>query len=73
METEFTSVSGLLLMFVLGLRHGPDSDHIVMIGGIVAYEIASHETHVNAPAWQPSGSCRPWRCCLEISGFPAIP
>lgn len=31
MEAEFMPVSGLMLMFVLGLRHGLDPDHIAMI------------------------------------------
>ena len=31
MNTEFVSISGLWLMFILGLRHGFDPDHIAMI------------------------------------------
>lgn len=31
MKTEFVPVSGLALMFILGLRHGLDPDHIAMI------------------------------------------
>src|SRR5688572_22360009 len=34
MSTEWLSVSGLVLMFVLGLRHGLDPDHIACIDGL---------------------------------------
>jgi high-affinity nickel-transport protein len=34
MSAEMVSVSGLLLMFVLGLRHGLDPDHIACIDGL---------------------------------------
>jgi nickel/cobalt transporter (NiCoT) family protein len=37
METEVVSVSGLSLMFLLGLRHGFDPDHIAMIDNM-AYQ-----------------------------------
>lgn len=34
MTTELISLSGLVLMFVLGLRHGLDPDHIACIDGL---------------------------------------
>ncbi len=35
MEIEFASMSSLMLMFVLGLRHGMDPDHIAMIDAMI--------------------------------------
>ena len=34
MKSEIVSTSGLLLMLVLGLRHGLDPDHIACIDGL---------------------------------------
>jgi hypothetical protein len=34
MDTDLVSFSGLVLMFVLGLRHGLDPDHIACIDGL---------------------------------------
>ena len=34
MQAELISYSGLVLMFVLGLRHGLDPDHIACIDGL---------------------------------------
>ena len=34
MSAEWLSVSGLVLMFALGLRHGLDPDHIACIDGL---------------------------------------
>jgi len=34
MDAELLSISGLVLMFVLGLRHGLDPDHIACIDGL---------------------------------------
>lgn len=40
METEFVPVSGLALMFILGLRHGFDPDHIAMIDSLAYRSLA---------------------------------
>ena len=42
MEAELISFSGLVLMFVLGLRHGLDPDHIACIDGLT-WRALSHE------------------------------
>jgi nickel/cobalt transporter (NiCoT) family protein len=42
MQTELISFSGLVLMFVLGLRHGFDPDHIACIDGLT-WRALSHE------------------------------
>jgi high-affinity nickel-transport protein len=42
MDAELLSVSGLVLMFVLGLRHGLDPDHIACIDGLT-WRALSHE------------------------------
>lgn len=40
METELVPATGLLMMFVLGLRHGFDPDHIAMIDSMVYRSLA---------------------------------
>lgn len=47
MTTEFFSFSGLILMFVLGLRHGLDPDHIACIDGLT-WRALSHEREGHA-------------------------
>ena len=42
MATELLSLSGLVLMFVLGLRHGLDPDHIACIDGLT-WRALSHD------------------------------
>lgn len=42
MDADFISFSGLALMFVLGLRHGLDPDHIACIDGLT-WRALSHE------------------------------
>lgn len=42
MQAELISFSGLVLMFVLGLRHGLDPDHIACIDGLT-WRALSHE------------------------------
>jgi high-affinity nickel-transport protein len=42
MDAELISFSGLVLMFVLGLRHGLDPDHIACIDGLT-WQALSHE------------------------------
>lgn len=42
MDVELISFSGLVLMFVLGLRHGLDPDHIACIDGLT-WRALSHE------------------------------
>lgn len=49
MTTEFLSFSGLILMFVLGLRHGLDPDHIACIDGLT-WRALSHE-HEGHARW----------------------
>lgn len=44
MNAEMLSVSGLVLMFVLGLRHGLDPDHIACIDGLT-WRALSHDHH----------------------------
>lgn len=44
MEHELVSMTGLALMFVLGLRHGFDPDHIAMIDSI-AYRSLAERPH----------------------------
>ena len=46
MEAELISFSGLVLMFVLGLRHGLDPDHIACIDGLT-WRALNHE-HAHA-------------------------
>jgi high-affinity nickel-transport protein len=48
MNIEFVSISGLSLMFALGLRHGFDPDHIAMIDSM-AYR--SLETRPESARW----------------------
>lgn len=47
MSAEWLSISGLVLMFVLGLRHGLDPDHIACIDGLTwqALGRAGHRSH----------------------------
>ena len=47
MDAELISASGLVLMFVLGLRHGLDPDHIACIDGLT-WRALSHD-HQHAP------------------------
>lgn len=47
METELLSFSALVLMFVLGLRHGLDPDHIACIDGLT-WRALNHD-HEHAP------------------------
>jgi high-affinity nickel-transport protein len=47
MDAELLSFSGLVLMFVLGLRHGLDPDHIACIDGLT-WRALNHE-HRHAP------------------------
>lgn len=42
MEATTISASGLILMLVLGLRHGLDPDHIAIIDGMAYRSIAEH-------------------------------
>jgi len=42
LETDLMSFSGLVLMFVLGLRHGLDPDHIACIDGLT-WRALNHE------------------------------
>jgi nickel/cobalt transporter (NiCoT) family protein len=42
MDTNFLSLSGFILMFVLGLRHGLDPDHIACIDGLTWHAL-DHE------------------------------
>ena len=44
MEAELISFSGLVLMFVLGLRHGLDPDHIACIDGLT-WQALNHDHH----------------------------
>jgi high-affinity nickel-transport protein len=44
MESEIASVSGLLLMLMLGLRHGLDPDHIACIDGLT-WRALQHGRH----------------------------
>lgn len=48
MDAELLSTSGLVLMFVLGLRHGLDPDHIACIDGLT-WRALSHDQHGHAP------------------------
>src|SRR3982074_1523684 len=46
MATELFSLSGLVLMFVLGLRHGLDPDHIACIDGLTWRALShGHDGH----------------------------
>ncbi len=45
MTTEFISWSGLVLMFVLGLRHGLDPDHIACIDGLTWRSLSHAHSH----------------------------
>jgi high-affinity nickel-transport protein len=45
MNTELISFSGLVLMFVLGLRHGFDPDHIACIDGLTWRALNSEHQH----------------------------
>ena len=44
MQSEIASASGLLLMLVLGLRHGLDPDHIACIDGLT-WRAMQHGRH----------------------------
>jgi nickel/cobalt transporter (NiCoT) family protein len=50
MNAEWLSPSGLVLMFVLGLRHGLDPDHIACIDGLT-WRALSHEHHRSHAPW----------------------
>lgn len=45
MSAELASISGFLLMFVLGLRHGLDPDHIACIDGLT-WRTLDHDKHL---------------------------
>lgn len=45
MQAELFSVSGLALMFVLGLRHGVDPDHIACIDGLTWRALEHNSQH----------------------------
>jgi high-affinity nickel-transport protein len=45
MTSELVSLSGLLLMFVLGLRHGLDPDHIACIDGLTWRALSQSHRH----------------------------
>ncbi|GAC1390858.1 MAG: hypothetical protein NVSMB34_04770 [Variovorax sp.] len=47
MEAELISFSGLVLMFVLGLRHGLDPDHIACIDGLTWRAISHEHRHAH--------------------------
>src|SRR5450830_794454 len=47
MEAELISFSGLVLMFVLGLRHGLDPDHIACIDGLTWRAISHEHQHAH--------------------------
>jgi high-affinity nickel permease len=44
MQSEIASASGLLLMLVLGLRHGLDPDHVACIDGLT-WRAMQHGRH----------------------------
>ncbi len=48
MDTELLSLSGLVLMFVLGLRHGLDPDHIACIDGLTWRALSELHGHGHA-------------------------
>ena len=50
MGTELLSLSGLVLMFVLGLRHGLDPDHIACIDGLT-WRALSHDHNQGYAPW----------------------
>ncbi len=45
MQAELFSISGLALMFVLGLRHGVDPDHIACIDGLTWRALLHNNQH----------------------------
>jgi high-affinity nickel-transport protein len=45
MPSEIVSTSGLLLMLVLGLRHGLDPDHIACIDGLTSRPMQRGHRH----------------------------
>ena len=47
METDLISFSGLVLMFVLGLRHGLDPDHIACIDGLTWHALNNKHEHAH--------------------------
>lgn len=47
MATELISVSGLVLLFVLGLRHGLDPDHIACIDGLTWRALSHQHRHAD--------------------------
>ena len=49
MDAELLSASGLVLMFVLGLRHGLDPDHIACIDGLTWRALNHDHNHQQAP------------------------
>lgn len=50
MSADVLPVPGLLLMFLLGLRHGLDPDHIACIDGLT-WRALSHEGHQHRAPW----------------------
>lgn len=50
MNSEWLSASGLVLMFVLGLRHGLDPDHIACIDGLT-WQALGREGHRRHAPW----------------------
>jgi high-affinity nickel-transport protein len=48
MDFEFLSFSGLALMFLLGLRHGLDPDHIACIDGLTWRAVSHHSPHARS-------------------------
>jgi high-affinity nickel-transport protein len=49
MNTELLPATGLTLMFVLGLRHGLDPDHIACIDGLTWRALSHEGQHARAP------------------------
>ena len=47
MDAELLSFSGLVLMFVLGLRHGLDPDHIACIDGLTRRALNQEQQHAH--------------------------
>lgn len=50
MDAEWLSASGLVLMFVLGLRHGLDPDHIACIDSLT-WQALGHASHRGRAVW----------------------
>ena len=49
MDADLISFSGIMLMFVLGLRHGLDPDHIACIDGLTWRTLDHDHNHRLAP------------------------